>query len=216
MLLVNHCSLCSHSKNLRHEFYLRQNVPSFDTLNLSFSDHVHRFIAPQCSSGCVERAIGGNAFAHAFSFFLQMHGASQYHVLSNKMVGRAHPVTWIRVHLLADRMRKMQQFEAAKSLEDDWSAIAHSMEVVEDYYGFYEPEFLPFIQQMIDDMLTEAEPYNLADKTPINSLSESVVSPPQLLNQAWLVFLQSPETFPNWERKAIVAFTNETRDTAIL
>lgn len=154
-------------------------------------------------------AIGGNAFSYAFSSFLQMHGMNQYHVASSNIARRAHPVTWIRVRLLADRMRKMKQVEVAKELEDSWSAIAYSIGVVEDYYGFYEPEFLPFIQQTINEMLIEAEPYILANQPPMDSSNKSVFSPPQLLNQAWSIFLQSPKAFPDWERQAINTFISE-------
>lgn len=150
--------------------------------------------------------IGGNAFAYAFSSFLQMHGTSQYNVASSKIAGRAHPVTWIRVRLLADRMRRMHQVKVAKALEDAWSAIAYSIGVIEDYYGFYEPEFLPFIQQTIDDMLVEAEPYRFANQPTSKSANELVVFPPQLLNEAWLKFLQSPENFFAGEKELIEAF----------
>ncbi len=44
----------SNSENLRHEFYLSSNVAFFDSLNLSFANHVHRFVASQGSPRCVK------------------------------------------------------------------------------------------------------------------------------------------------------------------
>jgi hypothetical protein len=95
----------------------------------------------------------------------------------------------------------------ADKLEDTWSAISRAMGIVEDYYGFYESEFLPAIQQTIDDMVVEAEPRNFANKE-VFVLEEKVFasSPIQLLNQAWCKFLQEPKSYSVWEKSAITAF----------
>ena len=100
--------------------------------------------------------MGGTSFAYAFSMYLRMLGRSQYHV--EKLAHTSHPLTWIRIQVLADRARQMGYKEIADNLEDEWDEIASALGIVKNYNGFYDPIFLPKIQQKLDDMLTETAP----------------------------------------------------------
>ena len=100
-------------------------------------------------------AIGGPAFALAFSMHLRLLGGDAYHMPPEDLARRQHPVTWLRVRLLANRARQVGHHTDADALEHAWDIIAEAMDIVEDYYGFYVPEFLPAVQQTLDDMLTE-------------------------------------------------------------
>jgi hypothetical protein len=82
----------------------------------------------------------------------------QYHLPPEQLEHREHPVTWLRVRLLAEQARRMGFRADAELLEDTWSKIAATMGVIEDYYGFYAGGFLSSIRQTIDDMIVEAAP----------------------------------------------------------
>ena len=69
--------------------------------------------------------VGGASFAHAFSMYLRMLGRNQYHV--EKLAHRSHPVTWIRIQLLANRARQMRYNAIAADLEDEWNQIAAAL-----------------------------------------------------------------------------------------
>ena len=160
--------------------------------------------------------MGGPAFAYSFSIYFRVLMRDQYHIRPEELEHREHPVTWLRIRLLADRARRMG-FEAdANALEDTWSKIAATMGVVEDYYGFFTDQFLPSVQQTIDDMIVEAAPrvfgdheVSTADLLRVNSDSRPS-SPVQLLNQAWCKFLDDEGGYTVWEKKAIERFLNDT------
>lgn len=151
--------------------------------------------------------IGGMAFAHAFSIYTRMLGQGEYHKSQQELKHRKHPVTWLRVRLLADRAWRMSYRADSEALENAWDIIAGAMGVTEDYYGFYESDFLPFIQETIHDMLTEASPRRFTDQEVAASEVDSPsLSPVYLLNQAWQRFWTDPEGYRAWEEKAIRDF----------
>lgn len=160
--------------------------------------------------------MAGPAFAYSFSMYFRVLMRDQYHIRPEELEHRDHPVTWLRIRLLADRVRRMG-FEAdARALEDTWDKIATTMGVVEDYYGFYTDEFLPSIQQTIDDMIVEAAPrafeaheVSAAELLRVDSAS-TPSSPVQLLNQAWRKFLDDEDRYTAWEKKAIESLLNNT------
>lgn len=160
--------------------------------------------------------MGGPAFAYSFSIYFRALMRDQYHIRPDELEHREPPVTWLRIRLLADRARRMG-FEAdAKALEDTWGKIAATMGVVEDYYGFYADEFLPSIQQTINDMVVEAAPRSFEDHevsaTEVLQLDSASTpsSPVQLLNQAWRKFLDDEGGYTVWEKKAIESLLNDT------
>ena len=151
--------------------------------------------------------IGGAAFTHAFSMYLRMLGRNQYHV--EKLAHRSHPVTWIRIQLLADRARQMGYNAIATDLEDQWNQIASALGIGENYYGFYHSTFLPIIQQKLDDMLTETEPREFQEFEIMEQKSElNFTSPVALLNSAWLKFQNDLDNYQEWEENAISDYLN--------
>ena len=152
--------------------------------------------------------IGGAAFIHAFSMYLRMLGRNQYHV--KKLAHRSHPVTWIRIQLLANRARQMGYNAVAAGLEDEWNQIASALGIVENYYGFYHSTFLQIIQQKLDDMLTETEPRAFQELEVAEQESElNFTSPVALLNSAWLKFRDDPSNYQDWEENAISLFLDD-------
>lgn len=130
--------------------------------------------------------LGGTSFAYAFSMYLRILGKSEYHVSKEGLARSSHPVTWIRIHLLADRARRTGYEEVASDLEEKWSQVAAALGVMEDYYGFYDPKFLSVIQGKLDDMITETGPREFQESEISNQeLESSLTSPVALLNRAW-------------------------------
>jgi hypothetical protein len=158
--------------------------------------------------------VGGPAFAHAFSMYLRMLGRGQYHLPPDQLAHRDHPVTWLRARLVAARARRLGFEENAVALEDSWRAIASAMGVVEDYYGYYIPQFADAIDQAIDDMLIETAPREFLQEEVSDLDSDpSPDHPVRLLNQAWYQFRGDTGAYPEWESEAIRAFLDSPLHT---
>ena len=154
--------------------------------------------------------IGGGAFIHSFSMYFRMLGRDEFQVKAEALEHRGHPVTWLRIRLLADRARRINLADAARAAEDSWTTIAQEMRVNEDYFGFYESEFLTAIQQTIDDMLTEAEPRRF-DEQAVEDSEASTNSPVPLLNRAWREFFKDVQKYSEWEESVISAYLAQQR-----
>lgn len=157
--------------------------------------------------------MAGPAFAYSFSMYFRVLMRDQYHIRPEELEHRGHPVTWLRIKLLADHARRMGFGADAEVLEDTWSKIAATMGIVEDYYGFYTDGFLPSIRQTIEDMIVEAAPRAFeaheasAELLRIDSAATTIL-PVQLLNQAWRKFLDNENAYTGWEKKVIEDLLN--------
>jgi len=153
-------------------------------------------------------SIGGAAYLQAFSLYMRMQGRGQFHEPPESLEHRSHPVAWIRVQFLADRARQEGLSSEAETLESNWSQVAESLDVQEDYFGFYETSYLPSVHKTIDHMLVEANPRQFPDndRRTNSNLSELVEYPAHLLNRAWELFLDEPSEYNEWEDRAIQAF----------
>ncbi len=154
--------------------------------------------------------IGGPCFVHAFSTYFQVGGRSVFHLPQEDLELSSHPVTRLRVRLLADRVRKASLLAESEKLKTQWDNIAKMMGVTEDYYGFYVAEFLPPIRQTLDDMLTEASPYQyMVEDVSSSKWNPRSSSPIHLLNRAWSIFLDDPDGYDEWEEQAISTFCKQ-------
>ena len=163
--------------------------------------------AEECFCDAVGFVMGESSFVHTFSMYFRVLGWNEYHVPRGELAHRSHPVTWIRIHLLADRARLMGYNEVATDLERKWNEIATALGVIEDYDGFYDPAFLPVIQQKLDDMLTETSPRQFQESEVSRQEQESTfTSPVALLNRAWQKFIEDPDGYREWEEEAIARF----------
>jgi hypothetical protein len=149
--------------------------------------------------------IGGPAFIHSFSMYFRMLGRDEFQVRPEALEHRGHPVTWLRIQLLADRARGLGLYNEAEVVESSWRAIASEMRVHEDYFGFYEAEFLGMVQQTIEDMLTESDPRRF-DAQVSESAQTMAVSPIVLLNQAWREFYNNAQGYAEWEKVTISSY----------
>ena len=155
--------------------------------------------------------IGGPSFIHAFSMYLRMRGRGEFQVRDDQLGYREHPVTWLRMRVLADQMHQANLNHEANTLQETWKAIAEMMNIQENYFGYYDDTFLPFIRQTINDMLTEATPRHFTDdeisvETPISPES----SPVHLLNHAWAAFLREPTQYGEWQKQIMGAWMADT------
>lgn len=163
--------------------------------------------AQECFCDAVGFVMGGTSFTYAFSVYSRVLGWSEYHVSKDELAHRSHPVTWMRIRILANRSRRIGYDVVANDLEEKWNQVAEVLGVTEDYDGYYDPKFLPTIQQKIDDMLTETSPREFQESEVSNPGSESVfASPVVLLNIAWQKFLDDPDNYREWEEEAIISF----------
>jgi hypothetical protein len=115
-----------------------------------------------------------------------------------------HPVTWLRIRLLASRARQLGWSEAADEIEADWSNIAVLLGLQEDYFGCFDEEFLAPLNQTIEDMLTETNP-RLAtpDEVKFCGDIDNSTSPPAVLNAAWQSLHQKSADYSSWETATI-------------
>lgn len=163
--------------------------------------------AQECFCDAVGFVMGGPSFTYAFSMYFRVLGWSEYYVPKGELAHRSHPVTWMRIQLLANRIRRIGYDVIANDLEEKWRQVAEVLGVREDYDGYYDPKFLPTIQQKINDMLTETSPREFQESEVSNRGPESTfTSPVALLNMAWQNFLDDPAGYREWEKEAITRF----------
>ena len=150
--------------------------------------------------------IGGPAFINSFNHYLRLSPRTEYHCPPDELGFRPHPVTWLRVHLLALRAHELHCEVAGDSMEQQWAAIAATLGVAEDYYGFYEKTFLPVIWQTLGDMLVEAQPYRFTQQDVSEDEWTPASTPAHLVNQAWRRLRTEPAEYESWERQSIATF----------
>ena len=163
--------------------------------------------AQECFCDAVGFVMGGPSFTHAFSMYFRVLGWREYRVPKGELAHRSHPVTWMRIQLLANRIRRRGYDAVADDLEEKWNQVAEVLGVLEDYDGFYDPKFLPTIQDKINDMITQTSPREFQESEVSDLGSESTFTTPvALLNLAWHKFLENPNTYREWEEQAILSF----------
>lgn len=148
--------------------------------------------------------ICGPAFAHSFSFYFRALGQDAYQRSFADQMHSSHPVTWLRVRLLADRAHRMGWKDLAYEIENEWKNIAAMLGIAEDYFGCYDIAFRPDLQRTIDDMLTEADP-SRASVDEINYMGPVMnsLTPPALLNLAWRKLEAASTEYADWEEQAV-------------
>jgi hypothetical protein len=148
--------------------------------------------------------MGGPAFAHSFSFYFRTIGKDAYQRSYAEQIRSNHPVTWLRIRLLADRARKIGLTEVANQIELDWENVANMLRIQEDYFGCYDKTFLPDLVETLDDMLTQSDP-RCVTEAEINykgPVTESL-TPPTILNLAWRVLKEDSSNYVQWEVQAV-------------
>jgi hypothetical protein len=151
--------------------------------------------------------IGGPCFLEAFSAFLMRMDRADFSNPLPELRRSLHPVTWLRIKLLAKRAVAAGFPDLAQRVTEEWQVLAQHLAVEEDYHGFYDDTLAPLVERAVVDMLTEAAPapYTDADAAGGESLSPSG-SPVALLNRAWQVYQSDPVGYPEWQSTATKGF----------
>lgn len=150
--------------------------------------------------------IGGPAYLNAFSEYINRFQSTDYQREPADLHGSTHPVSWLRIQLLADRATAFGYSDAGRIL-GDWTGTAGLLRATEDYHGFYTAALRPALNQTLDDMLVEAAPYGCSPDQALGKAWEShPLNVVALLNRAWVQYFESPSSFQNWEAAALWEF----------
>jgi len=142
--------------------------------------------------------IGGAAYLQAFSHYLRLRSKEQYYRPRKAQLESRHPVTLLRVRMLADRARKLGLTSLADSVESAWISCAKLMRITEDYEGTWSDDFLVPLRKTLDDMIEEANPVTSEMLRPTVA-----ASPVHLCNAAWEEFERSQANYAAWETQMV-------------
>lgn len=160
--------------------------------------------------------IGGPSFLHAFSAYLSVVNRNDFYRGPKDLALSEHPVTWLRVHFLAELARDANQDEIARSIEHEWLTFAKAMGIQEDYHGFYDKSLAKVIKNTIVDMLTETDPKQCTNDELAGGGWEIDESPVRLLNWAWQVKHSDSSAYKAWEKAQIERFLKYSSFKVIL
>ena len=140
--------------------------------------------------------IGGPAFLWAFSGYLGTMDRGDFYRPPESLRYSSHPIKWLRVKLLIERARAAGYEDTAREVEEEWSAVAMTMNVREDYHGFYAAGFHRALVKTLDDMLTEADPLRCTNEgADAETFDLGRDELPFLFNAAWNSYFRNPETY---------------------
>jgi hypothetical protein len=148
--------------------------------------------------------IGGPAFLWAFSGYLGTMDRGDFYRPPESLRYSSHPIKWLRVKLLIERARAAGYEDTAREVEEEWSAVAMTMNVREDYHGFYAAGFHRALVKTLDDMLTEADPLRCTNEgANAETFDLGRDELPFLFNAAWNSYFRNPETYSQWESETV-------------
>jgi hypothetical protein len=150
--------------------------------------------------------IGGPAFAKALTSYFRLQGAGEFYLPRFKQLARRHPVSWLRIRMLADRCKSHGLTETATEIESAWLDTARLLKVREDYEGTWSEDFFVPLRKMLDDMIEEAAPRIFSNDELQAEPAIPEVTPVALLNRAWRQFEADRPGYKSWERAAISDF----------
>jgi hypothetical protein len=153
--------------------------------------------------------IGGPSFLWAFSGYLSTMQRGDFYRQPADLHHSSHPVTWLRVRLLAKRAKQAGFAASADEIEGEWSLLAQTMRVVADYHGFYDQALDEAVTQTVSDMLTEAAPRRCTESETqgVGSVNDPVGVNAALFNQAWQVYRGDPDRYRMWESEVIAGLS---------
>jgi predicted NAD-dependent protein-ADP-ribosyltransferase YbiA (DUF1768 family) len=152
------------------------------------------------SPAAVGLVIGGPSFLNAFSEYIGKFQPTDYYRQPSDLHGSSHPVSWLRIKLLAERAQNDGFGREAERVLEHWNDTADLLRVGEDHHGFYTASLKPYLVQTVDDMLVEAAPRQCNggeaagigwEHGPVNLIA--------LLNEVWLQHFEHSDEFQNWE-----------------
>ncbi|MEZ4667877.1 MAG: hypothetical protein R3E39_08180 [Anaerolineae bacterium] len=167
---------------------------------------LHWMIELYCDA--VGFTIGGESYLLAFAWYLRHFTESDFHLNQDEMSLRSHPLSWLRIQFLALRAKNNGFEKNAEQVLSQWQSIADALNIVEDYYGYYNHALDDVLMELLDCMVTEVSPIEYStflDDTNCTAYN----NPIKLLDVAWKKYLESPLEYPTWEAEAIQKYLNK-------
>jgi hypothetical protein len=156
--------------------------------------------AQELFSDAVGLVIGGPAFLSAFSAHLAGLDRGDYYRDVDDLRGSSHPVTWIRIQVLAARASRIGLQRQGAGISDQWNRMADLMRVRPDFHGYFDVGLLQVITKAIDDMLTETAPRHFLQEEIENAATlTNDITPIHLVNAAWRVAQDRTVQYLAWE-----------------
>jgi hypothetical protein len=145
--------------------------------------------------------IGGPCFLKAFWNYFRTRSVDEFYLPRNKQLASRHPVTWLRIRMLADRARKFGLTREADEIEEGWHVTAKTLGVREEYEGMWTEEFFVPLRKTLDDMLEESSPRKFSgdDLKPYAETGSLLA----LLQESWRTFESNPAGYRAWEKGMI-------------
>jgi hypothetical protein len=148
--------------------------------------------------------IGGPCFLNAFSEYVCKFLGSDFYRQPADLHGSTHPISCLRVRMLAERAHAREFPNEAATALLHWSETATALKIKEDYHGFYTASLKPMLVRTIDDMLTEASPYHCtSDDAAGIGWNSNPPNLPALLNLVWQKYREAPRNFAAWESSVL-------------
>lgn len=141
--------------------------------------------------------LGGPSFLLAFSNYFQMGGRDEFFVPEEKLSGRSHPVTAIRMKFLIERAKRLGYTETVNKVEQEWNLLNESYAIKEEYYGYFIDDYFETISKVIDDMLVQSC---------LTEYNPELNSPARLINNAWAKFYEDQAGYPKWESEQVALY----------
>lgn len=154
--------------------------------------------------------MGGPSYLYAFSSYLHTLQESDFRREPAMLKESLHPPRWLRVQFLVRRANHLNLTNVAREIVSEWESVQALLGITEDYYGYYSPDLDKSIDETIDDMMIETDPRRFD----VNEISASqwdpTCTPILLLNLAWQVYRNNPNTYISWEQDILSKFFRPT------
>jgi hypothetical protein len=160
---------------------IRDGQPSNDEVRREVQTSWREYWAQEIYCDAVGLTIGGPSFLHAFSHYFRFRSSGEYFRPQQIQLRRRHPVTWLRVQLLATRAERYGLGEAARAVRKEWRDTAELFRVPADFQGTWVDGLAGPMGELLDDMIEETSPFDFrrADDQ----------SPHRMIDGAWQGFL---------------------------
>lgn len=154
--------------------------------------------------------IGGPGFLYSFSHHLRLRGIGDFASAAHELPYSSHPPPWLRVRALEQLTNGYGLGSEGHRVRAEWEAIADTMGIQRDYFGFYAEAFFEPLVQTIEEMIGIAQPYRFTSENQVLKTDMRVdVTPVGLTNLAWKVFHERAEDYRKWETRAVQQFINQ-------
>jgi len=118
--------------------------------------------------------------------------------------GSTHPVSWLRIQMLAQRARQRGDEKTAAQVLQQWEQVGQLLSVSEDYHGFYTDSLQQTLVRVLDDMLVEASPRECSSDECRGDGWESVPNNiPSLMNRVWMEYTTPGSNYGDWEARVL-------------